>query len=244
MSIQRERNSEFPGPKYRQVQHELYCLIVNGIYKAGDALPSENDLSAQYGITRMTVRNALQSLENDGLIKKIRGKGSIVQSKRKSVELLSIRGFTEVMKSRNMEVETRIIKKPQLTAWPQEFFFQLSDLEKTAGCIKLERLRLANSELVMYEISYLPNFNLNAMIRSPLINGSLFDTLQINHKIEILGVRQKFRALKASGQQVELLEVEPGDPLLHITRKLNTNREHFNLYSSVYFNSENHLIEI
>jgi len=232
------------NPKYRQVQNALYKLIINGVYNEGDSLPSENELSVQYGITRMTARNALQSLEKDGLILRKQGKGSIVQSKRKSVELLSIRGFTAVMKARNIEVQTRILQKPHIQPWPEDFFFQLSDLEKLAGCIQLQRLRLANGEPVMYEASYLPNMNLSSMTKRLLINDSLFDTLQINHHIEIMKVRQKFRAVKAEGQQADYLQVNDGDPLLHITRKLSTNKKNFNVYSSVFFNSENHLIEI
>lgn len=231
-------------PQYIRVQNALRLLIAKGIYQAGDTLPSENDLSAEFGITRMTVRNALSALEKDGLISKKKGIGSIVHSKRKSIELLSIKGFTEVMKTESFKTKTKVIKKPTLDNWGNDFFFELSENEIDAGCIKMERLRKIDKEPVMFEATFIPNINLPKFCAKPFVNGSLFDTLHISYGIEIISVVQNFRAIKAQGNQVKLLGISRGNPLLHIIRKLSTNRENFNIYSSVYFNSENHSIEL
>lgn len=231
-------------PQYIRVQNALRLLIAKGVYQAGDRLPSENELSAEFGITRMTVRNALSALEKDGLIYKKKGIGSIVHSKRKSIELLSIKGFTEVMKTESLKAQTKIIKKPSLSTWGKDFFFELSKTEIDAGCIQMERLRKIDKEPVVLETTFVPNINLPKFCTKPFVNGSLFDTLHISYGIEILNVVQNFRAIKAQGNQAKLLGISKGNPLLHIIRKLSTNRENFNIYSSVYFNSENHSIEI
>jgi GntR family transcriptional regulator/GntR family frlABCD operon transcriptional regulator len=66
---------------------KLYALLKNriqvGYFKEGDLLPSENDLSKKHNIARMTVRRALMELANEGYIKKVKGKGSIVIATRK-----------------------------------------------------------------------------------------------------------------------------------------------------------------
>jgi DNA-binding GntR family transcriptional regulator len=231
-------------PKYKQVQNALHNLIISGVYKAGDLLPTEHELSAQFGITRMTIRNALKSLEDDGLIARKQGSGSMVMSKRKSVELLSINGFTKVMEGNNVKVESRLIKKPHLKPWPESFFYELNSMEKQAGCIQLDRVRSVEGEAIMYEITYFANLNIPKFCQTPFVNGSLFDTLKINHNIEMLEVKQKFRAIKADSNYSNLLSIDEGEPLLHIIRKLTTNRPHLNIYSSVFFNSSNHFIEI
>jgi len=231
-------------PHYVRVQNALRLLISQGVYKQGDALPSENELSTQFSITRMTVRNALQSLEKDGLILKKKGIGSIVLAKRRSIGLLSIKGFTEIMKDENIQVETIMIKKPSVTAWNDDFFFELNETELAAGCIEMDRVRKINKEAIMYEVTYLPNLNLQKFCTKPFINKSLFDTLHFTYGIEITHVVQKFRAISANAEQAELLGVKKGKPLLHVIRKLKTNRANFYVYSSVLFNSENHLIEL
>lgn len=231
-------------PQYIRVQNALRLLIAKGVYQAGDTLPSENDLSTEFGITRMTVRNALSALEKDGLISKKKGIGSIVHSKRKSIELLSIKGFTEVMKTESLKAQTKVIRKPSISAWGNDFFFELSKTELDAGCIKMERLRKIDKEPVMLESTFIPNIDLPKICSTPFVNGSLFDTLHITYGIEIVSVVQNFRAVKAQVNQATLLNINRGKPLLHIIRKLRTNRRDFNIYSSVYFNSENHSIEI
>ena len=91
---------------YIKVQKELKKKIVRGEYSDGDLLPSENKLSEHYGLSRMTIRHALKDLENEGLISRHKGKGSIVESKQRSIELLSIKGFTEIMKGKEVDIYT------------------------------------------------------------------------------------------------------------------------------------------
>ncbi len=65
-------------PQYRQLYEILRKQIMDGVYRPGDLLPSENDLCQQHGITRPTVRHALDTMLNEGMIRKHKGKGSIV----------------------------------------------------------------------------------------------------------------------------------------------------------------------
>ena len=67
--------------RYLKVKKDLRRLIIDGYYEVGDLLPSENELCKQYGMTRMTVRNALSNMETEGLIYRKKGKGSIVKLK-------------------------------------------------------------------------------------------------------------------------------------------------------------------
>ena len=91
-------------------------------------------------MTRPTVRQALSTLANDGYIRKHQGKGSIVHHLPKEIGILSVSGTTSALGDRNLK--TKIIVKPVLMQWPDDFMFPLSDLEKESGCIYMERLRL------------------------------------------------------------------------------------------------------
>ena len=120
---------------YTKVQNELKRQIITGFYSLGDMLPSENKLVQQYKLSRMTIRKALGNLEVEGLIYRKKGKGSFVGFKRKSIELLSVKGFTEIMKGRRIEFDTVFIQRPEIKNLDKSFFWDMDDKELDADFI-------------------------------------------------------------------------------------------------------------
>ena len=165
-----------PLPQYRQLYEDLRKQIIDGIYKNGDLLPSENALCSQYGTTRQTVRQALDALLHEGMIRKHQGKGSIVTGPPKGIGILSISGTTSALGMHNLK--TRILSKPAVIPWPEDFMFPLGEEVKMSGCIFLERLRLVDDVPVFYDINYLPNINLPRFCNRKFENKSLFDILR------------------------------------------------------------------
>jgi DNA-binding GntR family transcriptional regulator len=227
-------------PQYRKLYEILRKHIVDGIYKEGDLLPSENELCNIYSITRPTVRHALYALVNDGYIKKQQGKGSIVYALPKGIGILSIAGTTSALGGKNLE--TRIIVKPFVGAWEENFFFRLSKVEVESGCIKMVRLRLIDGKPIFYDINYLPNINLSRFTSRNFKNKSLFDILRVSYRIEVKGGEQKIRAIPASGEVSKYLGVSSGHPVLHLERKFDTNRIGYYFYSSIFCNTENQAV--
>jgi GntR family transcriptional regulator/GntR family frlABCD operon transcriptional regulator len=228
-------------PRYKKVYDSLKDQILKDVYQKGDLLPSENELCQVFGINRSTVRQALGELEKEGYIEKKQGKGSLVKNK-KRLGLLSVKGFSEVLSRKKIKVTTRPLQGPVLTTWPESFFYALGGLEKKAGCIYLERLRIAGNEPVMFERTYIPNLNLPRFTKKPLENGSLFETLRARYQVEIVNLYQDIRAIKASGELPGLLKVKGGDPVLHISRQYDTNREQLHVYSFLVCNTNNYSI--
>jgi GntR family transcriptional regulator/GntR family frlABCD operon transcriptional regulator len=225
-------------PIYRKIQQKIKSQILSGVFHDGDLLPSESDLIMIHSSTRGTVRLALDALVKDGYIVKQQGKGSIVQkSYRRTLGVLSVKGFSQIVTEKKLVVDTVIIKKPGITAWGELFFYRLNEIERNAGCIYLKRVRCVNKEPVMLETTYIPNLNLPGFCKNPLVKGSLFETLSINYQIEITKVEQDLRAISADSDSSVLLNVLPGTPLLHIYLKFSTSREHLNIYSSLLCNT-------
>jgi GntR family transcriptional regulator/GntR family frlABCD operon transcriptional regulator len=213
---------------------------VGGVYEEGSLLPSENELCAVHGVTRPTVRQALEALVRDGFIVKKQGKGSIVKKPPQDIGILSISGTASAIGQQYLK--TQILSKPQIMTWPDELPFELSEVERESGRIYLERLRLVNDQPVFYDINNLPNINLPRFTSRSFENKSLFELLRTHYQIEITGGEQKLKAIKATKHISELLKVKMGDPVLYLERKLNTNRDGFHIYSTIYFNSEKHSI--
>jgi DNA-binding GntR family transcriptional regulator len=227
-------------PRYRQLYEILRKQIIDGTFKPGDLLPSENDLCARFAITRPTVRHALDSLLNDGMIRKHQGKGSIVYGLPNGIGILSISGTTSALGKHNLK--TRILSKPVVTSWPDDFMFPLTDEFRNSGCIYLERLRLVNDTPVFYDLNYLPNINLPRFCNRRFEDQSLFDILRKAFSIEVKSGEQRIRAVTADHNIHEYLKVPLGHPVLHLQRKLITNRPGFYFFSSIYCNTEEHAL--
>ncbi len=227
-------------PQYRKLYEILRYHIISGVYEEGSLLPSENELCAVHKLTRPTVRHSLEDLVKDGFIIKKQGKGSIVRKPPQDIGILSISGTSSAIGKQYLQ--TQILQKPQISPWPELFHFDLSDLEKDLGCIYMERLRFVNSQPVFYDINHIPNINLPRFTSRTFEDKSLFDILRSNYQIEVKGGQQKLRATKADEKIGKLLNIRKGDPVLYVERKLFTNREGFNIYSTIYFNSEKHAI--
>ncbi len=227
-------------PQYRKLYELLRKHIISGVYEEGSLLPSENELCAVHGVTRPTVRHALDSLVNDGLIFKKQGKGSIVRKPPQNIGILSIAGTASAVGVRYLK--TDILQKPVICKWPEKFAFELSDVEKESGCIYMKRLRFVDDQPVFYDINHLPNINLPRFTSRSFENKSLFEILRKHYQVNIVGGEQQLKAIVPDAEVKKLLKLKNGQPVLHIERKLTTNREGFNIYSTIYFNSEKHTI--
>ncbi len=227
-------------PQYKKLYEALRKHIVSGVYEEGTLLPSENELCAVHNMTRPTVRHALEALVQDGFILKKQGKGSIVRKPPQDIGILSISGTSSAIGKDYLQ--TQILQKPQIMAWPDPFHFDINDIERDCGCIYMERLRIVHGQPVFYDINHIPNFNLPRFTSRTFENKSLFEILRSQYQIEVKGGQQKLKALKADAAISKVLKVKKGDPVLYIERKLHTNRENFNIYSTIYFNSEKHAI--
>jgi len=227
-------------PQHRKLYEILRKHITDGVYGEGDLLPSENELCQLYGMTRPTVRQSLSTLANDGYISRHQGKGSIVHHLPREIGILSVSGTTSAVGDRNLK--TRIVVKPVIVPWKDDFMFPLSQLEKESGCIYMERLRLLDDVPIFYDISYIANINLPRMTSRQFENRSLFRILREHYHIEIRGGEQRIKAIPASLKINRFLQLKKGEPVLHLERKMETNNPGLFLYSSIFCNTEKYSI--
>ena len=227
-------------PHYRQLYEILRKQIIDGVFKPGDLLPSENQLCTQHGITRPTVRHALDALLHDGMIRKHKGKGSIVHGLPNGIGILSISGTTSALGRHNLR--TQILSSPSIIQWPDNFIFPLSDEFRRSGCIYLERLRLVNDVPVFYDLNFLPNINLPRFCNRKFEDHSLFDILRKGYQIEVRNGEQRIRAMHADEKISKYLKIPLGYPVLQLQRRLNTNRPGFYFFSSIFCNTQEHAI--
>lgn len=137
------------------IAQDLASKIKHEQFKAGDYLPSENQLTELYGTSRETVRKALSQLTSLGLIQKIKGKGSIVLDlQRYSFPISGITSFAELNQSLGMKAKTKVLALKKMDDLPPLFKEKFPEGKKQKG-IYLERLRLINNEPEVLDCDYL-----------------------------------------------------------------------------------------
>ncbi|TSJ43771.1 GntR family transcriptional regulator [Mucilaginibacter corticis] len=226
---------------YKKVIEDLKSLIEKGEYKKGDLLPSENDLCKSYDTTRVTIRQALSALANQGYITRKHGKGSIVSEPKTGLGILSLSGVTAGVG--DQKLTTSILQKPIKREWPDNFFYKLDERESDAGCIFFSRLRFINSVPVLYEETHITNIDLPHFSSRNLENRSLFKILKDNYKIEVKEGEQKIWAIHADKNISALLNIKTTHPIVHMKRRLQTNNKELRIYSSLYCNTEENFLQ-
>ncbi len=132
-------------PLYKSIYDDLKEKIQNNYYKEGTILPTELELVDRYQVSRITMRRALSDLEHDGLIKRIRGKGTVVLPKKKYRDLYQLKSFTEEAKENN-DIPTSIIIKCEERPCPANVA-EMLDINPDENIYYLCRLRLINGRI-------------------------------------------------------------------------------------------------
>ena len=221
--------------KYILIRDSLKKQIQKGEYKVGDLLPSENELCKTYSITRTTARKALEELLKEGFIERQHGKGSIVVERRQSLGLLSVKGFSEAV---GENVKTAFLQKPMPGEWNEEILSKINTIDLKEQCIHFERLRFVGDSPVMIGKNWFPGVALPDLLETEFIDGSFFKTLSKKYLIEITGSSSELRAESASEKVAQLLQIEKGDPILHISIKFKTSNPKLTIYSELHCNTQ------
>jgi GntR family transcriptional regulator len=202
-----------PVPLYHQAARALEEAIEDGRLPRGGKLDSELDLAERLGISRPTMREAIKQLVDKGLLVRRRGIGTVVAPNpvRRAVALTSL---YDDLKEAGREPRTRVLELEGVPC-PPEVAKRLS-LEPGAPVRWFRRLRVAGSDPIALMHNYVPASLLDIR-REDLERTGLYEVFREG------GIRphvatQRVGARKAGAEEAELLEIEPGDPVLTMTR--------------------------
>ena len=145
---------DYKSPFYLQLREVVRAKIEEGEYPPGMAIPSENELSDTYGVNRLTVRNALDALVAEGLLKRIQGKGAFVVGNRLERDLDTLTGFRQTILERDAEPGTKILAKTRRKAGGK--FARIFNIGEDDDIFYVRRLNSANGEPVSVEHTYIP----------------------------------------------------------------------------------------
>lgn len=203
------------GRLYQQVKETLLAEIDAGRLQASDRVPSERELSDQYGMSRMTVRHALTQLVSEGVLYRQQGKGTFVARPKIRQKLIGLTSFTEDMASRGMLPGARVLTVQLVTA-PYMARHALG-LPENAKVIRVERLRLADGEPMALEVVHLPE-RFSAVMHQSLEDASLYTLLEQQFGVRVLSATQSIEPALADAALARVLKVREAALLLLLER--------------------------
>ncbi|WP_226579562.1 GntR family transcriptional regulator [Halobacillus litoralis] len=204
-----------PLPIYYQIEEDIKQKIETGLYAEGEAIPSERELSEQYEVSRMTVRQAVNNLVQDGRLYREKGKGTFVAEEKIEQKLSGMTSFTEDMSRRGMAASSQLLDFSVIHA-PKDVMEKLN-LEAGAFVYDIHRIRLADEQPMAYERTYIP-LELFPELTKTAVEGSLYHYIEQQQPHKIHKASQVIEATIADEEQVDMLGIPPSSAVLYMER--------------------------
>ncbi len=200
------------APLYQQLHRALRKAIEDRRLASDSALPPERDIATDFGVSRITVRKALDALASEGLVRREHGAGTFVATRvEKSFSMLS--SFSEDMESRGRTVRSTWLRRAAGTVTPEESM--VLGLSPGSAVLRFHRVRFADDVPMALEYTSIPRIYLGS---ERAVDTSLYAALEKadNRPVRAL---QRLRAVLFTREQAELLGIEAGAPGLLIERR-------------------------
>ncbi|BDR53731.1 GntR family transcriptional regulator [Bombiscardovia nodaiensis] len=181
---------------------------------AGDQLPTEQELCQEYGVSRITLRRAIEDISRDGQVVRSQGRGTFkTESPTASREVISsqIKGFYRQQLDLGRYVHTKVISNEVVRNTPVA---RVLGIDPSFGIIRLERLRYVNDILQQHVVTYLSLERFPEVLQEDFTSGSLYDFLQSRYGVKLERDEVVVRIEEARGQVAGYFDVHEGTPVL------------------------------
>lgn len=205
-----------PLPYYEQLA-ELLRREISARQAAGELypLPSENELAEQHGISRATVRHALDELEREGWIYRQKGVGSFAPVRRIEQDLTALVSTTEAMRQRGWSLVTRVLSLSEMPA--AAHVARALELLSESAVYAVCRLRVVDDVPLSVQTNYLP-VALCPRLDDADLTGSLYRLLESRYGLRLWTGREVLRARGATLHEAQLLDIREGTPVMYAER--------------------------
>jgi len=203
-------------PLYYQIQQSLLDRIKSGDLKTGDSIPSEQEIAARLGVSRMTARQALKSLCGLGVAYSLRGKGTFVSGIKLEKNFRKVQSFTEEMQGLGHEPSSKVLEFKVIPS-PPDVALALC-LAPEEPVIHLLRLRLADAAPMGIEGSYLAHRLCPDLLASYDPQTSLYAFLWEQYNLRVMVADETIEAGAASPEESRLLRIPSKSPVFFFTR--------------------------
>ncbi len=212
------------APMYRVIYDDIAAQIHSGALSPAAQIASEVDLAKQYGVSRMTVRQALDMLGSDDLVIRRQGSGTFVREHpKKGRRLTRLRSFADELAASGEHLSSEIVRA-EVDSAPAEVARALR-LESGDTINRLTRVRRVDGSAAALQDAWIPYAVAPGLVREPLLDGSLYRTLSERYGVELSWADQSMTAALLEPDEARLLGVDAGGAVLRGVRTTFSRRE-------------------
>ncbi len=205
-------------PLYYQLMTLIKRYILSGVLKEGDLLPSENELCDGFNVSRTTVRQAFDALEKEGLVERLRGKGTFVSKPKLRRSLNNLYSFSGEMNHLGLTADSEILSFEITDPTPDLFSHFVFREGEDTRVYKIVRRRSANGEPLMMETVFIPVKFCPDLNKDMLQRVSLYKTIGEKANIKPVRAVETYDAANIDRTQAKLLRCAPGTCAFFVTR--------------------------
>lgn len=200
-------------PMYIRIHNQIKRDIEKHVYKVGDRIPAERQLAVKFGVSRMTLRQAIKTLEDEGILERRLGSGTYVASQKVQERMSGIMSFTEITEANGQTPSSKLITyqigKPSLSEKER------LGIKPDDEVLRMERIRFADDTPICHEVVTIPYHVVEKMSKND-ISTHLYETLEKNG-YQIGRVTEHISAAVCNENDARLLKAKKGEAL--ITRR-------------------------
>ena len=205
-----------PVPLYHQLKASILRDIELGRWHPGEQLPTEDALMARFHVSKITVRQALRDLAQQGYIRREQGRGTFVQGAPLEEGPRELKSFTGEMRGHGLRASSRVLEQG-LVAADTEIASHLQ-IAPGDGVFRLHRLRLAEREPMGLQTAYIPTYLTPAIETIAFVDASLYEVLATRYSLYPASARETHQAVTMPETAAPLLRAPAGAPALMAER--------------------------
>lgn len=199
-------------PIYIKIHDALKAKIERNEWQIGDRLPSERELAQYFDVSRMTLRQAIQLLSDEGILERKIGSGTYVANQKVQEKMTGTTSFTEIMESQGRIPSSKVTS--YFVTTPTSSERENLKLSESDMVVRMERIRYADNVPICFEVATIPALFVEHLSKEK-ITRSLYAALESEGKT-ISRANQTISATIASEHVADFLNVKKGDAILRL----------------------------
>jgi GntR family transcriptional regulator len=209
-------SKDLPIPLYHQLKTLLLERIRAGEMKPNDRLPAEDELAATHGVSKATVRQALNDLAVAGVLRREQGRGTFVAEPKLAQGPREMTSFTDEMRSRGLRPSSKVLNHGAIKA--EADIAEKLRVTEGAQIMRLKRLRLADDEPMGIQTAYFSLELAPRLAEEDFSNASLYEALERKYGLWPARAQETYVATLLDRADAKLLKVAAASPALSAER--------------------------
>ncbi len=209
-------NKDLPVPLYHQLKCALMEGIESGRWQTGEQLPNESKLAETFGVSKITVRQALQELADLGYVRREQGRGTFISKPKLDQGPRELTSFSEEMRRHRLRPSSRVIDRAIAKATGR--IAEGLELRDEEPVFVLKRLRMAEDEPMGVQTAHIPLALAPALTDEDFENVSLYELLQTRYGLQPARALETYFAVAVEAEAAGMLGIAAGSPVFAVER--------------------------